>query len=147
MQASELVALMDSIESFRLEYRTRLTRDSADELERAEIVVRGIITEDEQLRQATATRTCATCGGAIVADRCSCWALLADALQQYSGMDFDGAAEQAAIIWDSDMGSGDKERVWSGEWLDERAWCPYCGTWQREERTNIHHPKCETRRA
>jgi hypothetical protein len=143
MTDRELIDLMDALETLRLGYAARLTADGAASLESAETVIRGIVTENEALRQAVRV-TCQTCGAEVCDDRCSCWALLADALQQYADRDFDTAAQEAAEIWEQ---YADKERVWSGLWLAERALCPYCGDWQAAERTSVHHPACETRSA
>lgn len=145
MEERELINLMDSVESFRLEYAARLRPEHQSALERAEIVIREIITEDEELRQQLAElRTCATCGGRIEHGKCVCWAMFADALQQFMAADYDWAAQESATLWDS-LNEDDKERVWAGTWLAERALCPYCADWQQAERTNVHHPECETR--
>jgi hypothetical protein len=70
-------------------------------------------------------RHCKTCGGEIRTDgRCNCWALLADALQQYLGMDFDEAAMEAAQLWD-EVDDDYRERVWSGEWPAEHPGVPF----------------------
>lgn len=149
----ELFEVMNGLEAFRLKHAGRLTSEAQRKLEDAEIVVRDIITLDEQRRQeAWDGRVCATCKDGITGlpgsvPRCACWALLADALEQYSGLDFDSAAQLAADMWERDMGSDDRERVWSGAWLDERAWCMYCGAWQRSVRApaGLHHHECEQR--
>lgn len=60
--------------------------------------------------------TCETCKQQVLpGGRCACWCLLADALQKYLGMDFDEAAQRAAIMWDT---GADKEWVYSGKWFD-----------------------------
>lgn len=58
---------------------------------------------------------CKTCGNVIEHQRCTCWALLADALQRYAGFGFDDAAQRAAMLWLH----GDQERVHQGTWLDD----------------------------
>lgn len=51
MADEELIDLMDRIEAFRLEYRTRLHAEAICALEDTEMLIRGIVTENEQLRQ------------------------------------------------------------------------------------------------
>jgi hypothetical protein len=67
---------------------------------------------------------CETCGNPVGdTERCSCWCLLADALQRYLGVDFDGAAQMAADLWDSEAdlwdSEADKEFVWSAKYADD----------------------------
>ena len=69
--------------------------------------------------EAPASRWCRTCGNPVEGTpghpRCACWCMLADALQRYLGMDFDGAAQMAADLWDSD---GDHAYVWANRHAD-----------------------------
>ncbi len=78
------------------------------------------------------TSWCQTCGSEVHDNLCGCWAMVADTLQRYLGMDFDHSAQVAAVMWASTPQS-DKERVWSAEYAndhdvtsypDERAFAP-----------------------
>jgi hypothetical protein len=62
---------------------------------------------------------CATCGNETQGpdQTCSCWCLLADALQHFLGMDFDGAAQFASDLWREH--ADNRAYVWSGEWAAE----------------------------
>jgi hypothetical protein len=62
---------------------------------------------------------CQTCGNETQGpdQMCICWCLLADALQQYLGMDHDGSADMAARLWRQEA---DRPRVWSAEWAATR---------------------------
>lgn len=63
------------------------------------------------------SRWCETCGNPVGEDgRCGCWALLADALQRYLGMDFDGSAQMAADLWEQEA---QKEAVWTAEYAND----------------------------
>ena len=66
------------------------------------------------------TTWCQTCGTEVGGDgdkrQCGCWCLLADALQQFLGMDFDGAAQMAADLWQAEA---DKEYVWAATYAED----------------------------
>jgi len=59
---------------------------------------------------------CVTCGNEVREGKCVCWCLLADALQQYLGMDHDGSAQMASDLWQQEA---DKRRVWSAEYQQD----------------------------
>jgi len=62
-------------------------------------------------------RWCLTCGNPVGEDdRCTCWCLVADALQQYLGMDFDASADMAARLWTTEA---DKPYVWQARYADD----------------------------
>lgn len=67
--------------------------------------------------QAKPAAWCETCGNETQGpdQSCVCWCLLADALQQYLGMDHDGSAQMAADLW-AGLDPEDKARVWSAEY-------------------------------
>ena len=56
---------------------------------------------------------CQTCGTPVHAGTCACWSLIAQALEQYAGIDFDSAALMAAELWQAEA---DRKRVWSAEY-------------------------------
>jgi hypothetical protein len=61
---------------------------------------------------------CHTCGNPVTLENiCCCWGHVADTLQRFLGMDFDGAAQDAADMW-REMSDEEKEFVWSGRHAD-----------------------------
>jgi len=71
------------------------------------------------MTKTTTTRTtwCQTCGTEVSPEgKCGCWCMIADALQQYLGMDFDASAQMAADLWEQEA---DKEYVWSAKYADD----------------------------
>jgi hypothetical protein len=75
---------------------------------------------------------CRTCGNPVSGGQCVCWCLLADALQQYLGLDHDGSAQMAADLWQADA---DKPRVWSAEYARDHF---YGETHQRGEPIRVY---------
>ena len=68
----------------------------------------------DELARAQCPPWCETCGTEVSPDgMCNCWCLLADALQQYLGLDHDGSAQMAADLWRAEA---DRERVRSAEY-------------------------------
>lgn len=60
---------------------------------------------------------CETCGNEVSPEgKCVCWCLLAGALQQFLGMDFDASADMAARMWDAEA---DREFVWAAKYADD----------------------------
>jgi hypothetical protein len=62
---------------------------------------------------------CRTCGNEVSPEgKCCCWGLVADALQRYLGMDFDGAALMASQMWDA-IDPADRAYVWAARYADD----------------------------
>jgi hypothetical protein len=59
---------------------------------------------------------CKTCGNPVENRTCNCWCMVAQALQQYLGMDFDASAQMAADMWEQ---HANKESVWSAEYAND----------------------------
>jgi len=87
----------------------------------AETAMANAVTDEADSRiKGGALRHCDTCGGDISPDgrRCSCWCMVADALQRYLGRDFDDSADEAARLWDG-LDHAEQWRVWTAEYADD----------------------------
>jgi hypothetical protein len=77
---------------------------------------------DAWLRSRGAPDWCHTCGNPVYRDdteragTCACWCQIAQALEQYAGIDFDSAALMASELWAREA---DRERVWSAEYAGD----------------------------
>lgn len=61
---------------------------------------------------------CYTCGNPVENGQCACWAHVADALQQYLGMDFDTSADVASGMWDQ-LSQEERVYVWSAQYAND----------------------------
>jgi hypothetical protein len=73
---------------------------------------------DKALAREASPDWCLTCGNPVEHGKCLCWGLVAQALEQYLGRDYDHAAQQAADLWRR-LSLADKLRVWHADYADD----------------------------